>query len=75
MATPEVQSNLNGLNGSHRDPLASARDRVSDQVEQVRDALTDFNQKASTFIRERPALCLAAAVGVGFLVGRLVARR
>ena len=68
MAASEAQSTLNGS-------LEYARDRLAEPMEQVRDALTDFNERASTFIRERPGMCLAAAVGVGFLVGRLVSRR
>lgn len=41
----------------------------------LREQLHDYNERATEFIRENPALCLAGAVGVGFLLGKLAKRR
>ena len=40
----------------------------------VRSRVTDLEQQARTFIRERPVVSVLAAVGVGYLVARLVSR-
>ena len=37
-------------------------------------SVTDLEQQARTFIRERPVVAVLAAVGAGYLVARLVAR-
>jgi ElaB/YqjD/DUF883 family membrane-anchored ribosome-binding protein len=48
---------------------------MEDEVAAARKALEDFNQKAVSFIRERPGTCIAGAVLLGFVLGRLVSRR
>ncbi|MBP1687858.1 MAG: hypothetical protein H6Q33_4001 [Deltaproteobacteria bacterium] len=40
----------------------------------VRSTLMDLEQQARTLIRQRPVVAVLAAVGVGYLVARLVAR-
>lgn len=40
----------------------------------VRSRLTDVEQQARTRIRQRPIVAVLAAVGVGYLVARLVSR-
>jgi hypothetical protein len=40
----------------------------------VRSRVTDLEQQARTFIRQRPVVAVLAAVGVGYLVARLVSR-
>ena len=40
----------------------------------VRSRLTDLEQQARTLIRQRPVVAVLAAVGVGYLVARLVSR-
>lgn len=45
------------------------------RYDDARDQLRTLNDTAVDFIRENPALCLAGAVGVGYLVGKLAKRR
>ena len=40
----------------------------------VRSGLTDLEQQARTLIRQRPVVAVLAAVGIGYLVARLVSR-
>ena len=40
----------------------------------VRSTLTDLEHQARTLIRQRPVVAVLVAVGVGYLVARLVAR-
>lgn len=44
------------------------------QVEKAQQALMDLNDRALVFVRERPLTCLAGAVALGFIVGKLAAR-
>jgi ElaB/YqjD/DUF883 family membrane-anchored ribosome-binding protein len=48
---------------------------VADEVEAARKALEDLNQKAVAFIKERPGACVAGALVVGFVLGRILSRR
>lgn len=41
----------------------------------AREQMRDYNDKAVEFIRQNPAMCLAGAVGVGFVLGKLASRR
>jgi hypothetical protein len=41
---------------------------------EVRARVTDLEQQARTLIRQRPVVAVLAAVGVGYLVARLVSR-
>ena len=56
-------------------PAAEHPSRIAPQLEQAKAALTDWNQRAQTFIRERPGTALLGAVALGYLVGRLASRR
>jgi len=40
----------------------------------LRSSVTDLEQQARTFIRQRPVVAVLAAVGAGYLVARLVSR-
>lgn len=52
--------------------------RRAEQVEAagaaVRSRVTDLEQQARTLISQRPVVAVLAAVGVGYLVARLVSR-
>jgi hypothetical protein len=51
--------------------------RCSEQapdIADVRSRATDLEQHARTLIRQRPVVAVLAAVGVGYLVARLVSR-
>jgi ElaB/YqjD/DUF883 family membrane-anchored ribosome-binding protein len=58
-----------------RDAAAEIEERVRPQIEQVRETLGDWKQRALKLMKERPGTSLLLAVGAGFLVGRLVSRR
>jgi ElaB/YqjD/DUF883 family membrane-anchored ribosome-binding protein len=53
----------------------AAAEAGNDEVAAARKALEDFNEKAVSFIRERPGTCIAGAVVLGFVLGRLLSRR
>jgi len=44
------------------------------QIAAVGFQVTDLEQQARTLIRQRPVAALLAALGVGYLVARLIAR-
>ncbi|MCA1825920.1 MAG: hypothetical protein ABR567_18455 [Myxococcales bacterium] len=43
-------------------------------MEQTRAAVEQAVDTASDFIRERPILCLAGAVALGYVIGKIVSR-
>jgi ElaB/YqjD/DUF883 family membrane-anchored ribosome-binding protein len=43
-------------------------------VEQTKEAVDQAVEQASTFIRERPIACLAGALAIGYLLGKIVSR-
>jgi hypothetical protein len=47
---------------------------VQPEIAAVRSKVTDLEQQARTFIRQRPVVAVLAAVGAGYLVARLVSR-
>jgi ElaB/YqjD/DUF883 family membrane-anchored ribosome-binding protein len=51
------------------------RAQLEEAMENARAELDRYVSMASDFIRERPVACIAGAVAVGFLVGKLASRR
>jgi hypothetical protein len=47
---------------------------VQPDITDVRSRVTEIEQHARTLIRQRPVVAVLAAVGVGYLVARLVSR-
>jgi ElaB/YqjD/DUF883 family membrane-anchored ribosome-binding protein len=43
--------------------------------EDVRDQLETYNRRTVDFIRDNPAVCIAGALGAGYLLGRLASKR
>jgi ElaB/YqjD/DUF883 family membrane-anchored ribosome-binding protein len=43
-------------------------------IDQSRAAVEQAMETAAEFIRERPIVCLAGAIAVGYLIGKLVSR-
>jgi ElaB/YqjD/DUF883 family membrane-anchored ribosome-binding protein len=43
-------------------------------MEQTREAVDHALSAAAEFIRERPILCLAGALAIGYVVGKIVSR-
>jgi hypothetical protein len=55
-------------------PLPRRTEQVQPDIAAVRSKVTDLEQQARTLIRQRPVVVVLAAVGVGYLVARLVSR-
>ena len=55
-------------------PLPRHAEQGQPDVAAVRSQVTDLQQQASTFISQRPLVAVLTAVGVGYLVARLVSR-
>jgi len=43
-------------------------------MEQTREAVDNAVSAASEFIRERPIVCLAGALALGYVIGKIVSR-
>jgi len=43
-------------------------------MEQTREAVDQAVSVASDFIRERPIVCLAGAIALGYVIGKIVSR-
>lgn len=43
-------------------------------IEQTRVAMDQALETASDFIRERPIVCLAGALAIGYVIGKIVSR-
>lgn len=50
------------------------KEMASAKIENVREWSADFLDQMETFVRERPGTAVLAALGAGFLVGRLIRR-
>lgn len=48
---------------------------LEERVQTTRDRVHEFNERAVQFIQERPAASIGIAFGVGYLVGKLAAKR
>jgi ElaB/YqjD/DUF883 family membrane-anchored ribosome-binding protein len=72
MATESQSSN-----GQHAATGILGKINVEDAqqvMEQTRAAVDQAVEAASGFIRERPILCLAGAVAIGYVIGKIVSR-
>ena len=58
-----------------RQTLEERYEELEQRYDEVRDMLEDYNRSAMDFIREHPGICIAGALGAGYVVGRLAARR
>lgn len=52
-----------------------ARERMEEGYELLRERLGGVGARLESFVRERPGTALLCAVGIGFLVGRLIRNR
>jgi len=52
-----------------------AQAQIQQAIENARDEIDRYISTAADFIRERPVVCVAGAVAVGFLIGRIASRR
>lgn len=58
-----------------QESLEERYEELEERYEQARDALEEYNRTAMDFIRENPGICIAGAIGAGYIVGRLASRR
>lgn len=49
-------------------------DDAQQMMEQTREAMDKALSTASDFIRERPMVCLAGALALGYVIGKIVSR-
>ena len=68
----DVEKSGNGFGAGFLGDL-SAQD-AQRMVEQTKVAVDQALDQAAGFIRERPIVCLAGALALGYLVGKLVSR-
>lgn len=50
-------------------------EELEEQYDELRAVLDDYNRSAREFIRNHPGMCIAGALGFGYMVGRLASRR
>ncbi len=51
------------------------QERLGPQIEEAKRNLSDLNAKVTSFIRQRPGMCLLGALAFGYIVGRIASRR
>lgn len=66
---PRTNGNGHGIGAT--DPQA----QIQQAMEEARAQLDVYVEQAAGFIRQRPVVCLAGALAVGYLVGKLASRR
>ena len=66
----DVQSTTTGGIAASLDKLNVGNARRV--IDETRAAMDERVETAATFIRERPIVCLAAALAIGYLVGKIV---
>jgi ElaB/YqjD/DUF883 family membrane-anchored ribosome-binding protein len=54
--------------------LGDAREIAEEKVEMLKERFDAVTHRIEEFVRERPGTALIAALGAGFLVGRLIRR-
>jgi ElaB/YqjD/DUF883 family membrane-anchored ribosome-binding protein len=68
-----TQTENNGTSGALRRVWNNPIDK--EQLAALEERTHELNLRARAFIRENPVAVVAAAVGIGFVVGRLLVRR
>ena len=67
----KVEGNPPYLGATMRD----LESRFAPKIEEAKEQLNVMNTRLKGFIRENPGTTLFAAVGVGYLIGKLASRR
>lgn len=55
--------------------IRDLEDRFAPKLEEAKQQLSAMNTRVKGFIRENPGTSLLAAIGVGYLIGKLASRR
>lgn len=58
-----------------QDKARELQAKMAPQMEEAKRNLSDLNDRMTSFIRERPGACLAGALALGFVIGKIAARR
>jgi ElaB/YqjD/DUF883 family membrane-anchored ribosome-binding protein len=69
----ETQS-PNDVGGSRhaRNALDDLGAQIGPQIDELRERIDEYSDRAAHFIRTRPGTSLLIAVGAGYLIGRLL---
>ena len=68
-----------GMNQGGAEHVASALNELGiedaqQMIDQTREVVGQAMEQAAGFIRERPLVCLAGAIAVGYLIGKIASR-
>jgi ElaB/YqjD/DUF883 family membrane-anchored ribosome-binding protein len=55
--------------------IRDLEDRFAPKLDEAKQQLSQINSKVKGFIKENPGTTLLAAVGLGYIIGRLASRR
>jgi|GEM_PF-1652129 len=70
-----IEAQTTGANGHGAGILGEMGIEDAQQImDQTRQAMDHAVDTAATFIRERPIICLAGAVAIGYVIGKIVSR-
>ena len=58
-----------------RDPRDDAQTDTDQLMEKISGYTRELDQRTRAFVREHPTAAVLSAVGIGFLIGRLLVRR
>jgi hypothetical protein len=50
------------------------RDMAAQKIEDAREVASDALERLEAFVRERPGTAILAALGAGYLIGRIIRR-
>jgi ElaB/YqjD/DUF883 family membrane-anchored ribosome-binding protein len=70
-----AQENLRERAREVQERIEEGYHELEGRYDDARMQLRQANDTAVEFIRENPVLCIAGAIGVGYVVGRLASRR
>jgi ElaB/YqjD/DUF883 family membrane-anchored ribosome-binding protein len=59
----------------HLTAEVDAQAQIQEAIENARAELDHYVSTAADFIRQRPVACVAGAVAIGFIVGKIASRR
>ncbi|MGI4953144.1 MAG: CsbD family protein [Janthinobacterium lividum] len=79
----KVKDAVGGVFGDSKTQAEGKADQVAGQLQNaygsakdtVRDATGNLGSQAESFVKQQPVLALFSAVGIGFVLSRLLSRR
>lgn len=70
-----AESGQRSKGNGHLTAEVDAQAQIQEALENARAELDRYVNTAADFIRERPVACVAGAVAIGFLIGKIASRR